>query len=146
VLAGGGSGEDMLRRLSLCGYTVICGPLNRGDSDAEVASALGIPAPLEKPFSPLSATILEQSRQDAEAVEAVIVCGVPFGPGNVAALSLAEAALASGKPVFIMGGVSERDYTPQRDATAILARLTEQGAQPWSTPAELMTRLPTTQP
>lgn len=142
VLAGGGSGEDMMRRLSLCGYTVVCGPLNRGDSDADVAEALGIEVALEQPFSPLSESVLARSRALAETADAFIVCGVPFGPGNVAALSLARDALTSATPVFIMADVQSRDYTPQHEATARISGLVKDGAQEWTTPTELLSQLP----
>ena len=38
VVAGGGSGEETLRRLSLCNYTVTCGVLNELDTDADIES------------------------------------------------------------------------------------------------------------
>ena len=48
VIAGGGCGEPCLRRLALCGYTITCGVVNRGDQDNDVTGALGIETAAEK--------------------------------------------------------------------------------------------------
>jgi iron complex transport system ATP-binding protein len=142
VVAGGGCGEEVLRRLCLSEYTITCGVLNQGDSDAEVAEALGIETALEKPFSSVGPAALESARTMTARADAVIVCGVPFGPGNAANLDLAEQALAAKKPVFVMEGVSDRDYTPTRDAARKAARLAADGAVSWRTIADLCNLLP----
>jgi iron complex transport system ATP-binding protein len=101
VVAGGGSGAEALRRLALEGLPVTVGVLNEGDSDAAAAAALGMEAALERPFSPLGAAALGRGRALAAAADAVVVCEVPFGPGNVANLDLAAGALARGAAVFV---------------------------------------------
>ena len=142
VVAGGGCGEDVLRRLSLCGYTVTCGVLNRGDLDAEVAAALGIEAVLEQPFSPVSEPAREAARQLAAKADAIVLTSVPFGSGNVANLDLLESLQAAGKPVLIMDGIETRDYTPDRAAMRRVAQLVARGAIVWRDLADLLTRLP----
>jgi iron complex transport system ATP-binding protein len=121
---------------------VTCGVLNEGDSDTGVAEALEIQTVCERPFSPIGQAAMDRAREVAKTADALVVCGVPFGPGNVVNLELAEQALAAGKPVFLMEGVAERDYTPAREATARAAALGKAGAQPWASIADLLTRLP----
>jgi len=142
VIPGGGSGEELMRRLNLCDYSVSCGVLNRLDTDAEVADALGLGLTAEKPFSPISRPALDQAAADIATAHAVVVCAVPFGPGNLGNLALAERALDARKPVWIAAGVEGRDYTPSRAATARVRALLARGARSWSTIAELLAALP----
>ena len=74
--------------------------------------------------------------------DAVVLCGVPFGPGNVVNLALAEQALADGKAVYIMEGVAARDYTPGRDAVGRVERLMRGGAKVWTNVTDLLRQLP----
>jgi iron complex transport system ATP-binding protein len=142
VVAGGGCGEEILRRLSLCGYAVSCGVLNRGDLDTAVAEALGAETALEQPFSSVSREALAAARELASQADAVVLSSVPFGPGNLANLELLEAAHAAGKPVFVMKGIENRDYTPARDAVTRIRNLTDNGAVAWHDVAELLRLLP----
>jgi iron complex transport system ATP-binding protein len=137
VVAGGGTGQDVMRRLCLCRFAVTAGVLNSGDSDQETAAALGIRTVTEKPFSAIGAAAIEEARRMVDAASAVVVCGVPFGPGNIANLQLASEALAAGKPVFLMDGVPDRDYTLDRAATRTAAALTASGAVMWRDLTEL---------
>jgi len=132
VIAGGGCGAEVLRRLILCSYTVTCGVLNDGDTDAGTASALGIETALEKPFSPVGDTALDLAREMARRSQALVVCGVPFGSGNLANLDLATEALAEGKQVLIMQGIGKRDYTAGHQATERIRVLADRGAKIWT--------------
>lgn len=132
VIAGGGSGGELLRRLALCGYRVTAGVLNQLDSDAQTAAALGVDLALEKPFSPIGAAALARARELAADAKAVILSEVPFGPGNLVNLELAEEALRRGLPVLINDrNLENRDYTAQRDAVARIRKLVQAGAAPW---------------
>jgi iron complex transport system ATP-binding protein len=142
VIAGGGCGEEILRRLLLQDYTLTCGVVNEGDSDAIAAAAMGIPAALEKPFSPMGAAALAQARTMVARCDAVVVSAVPFGPGNCANLELAGDARRLNKPVFLMDGIATRDYTPTRAAAALAARLAADGAQTCRDVAHLASCLP----
>lgn len=142
VIAGGGCGEEILRRLLLQDYTLTCGVLNEGDSDAVAAAAMGIPTALERPFSPMGATALAQAREMIARCDAVVVSGVPFGSGNYANLELAGHAMRENKPVFLMEGIAARDYTPTRVAAALAGRLMEEGAQIYRGVEDLADRLP----
>jgi len=145
AIAGGGCGEEVLRRLMLCEYTVSCGVLNEGDRDAGIAEALELEVALEKPFSPIGGEAFVEAERMAGEAQGVVVCGVPFGPGNVANLELAERMLERGIPVFMMSGIEDRDYTPDRKAGAIAKRLREAGAREWKSMADLLQMLPGTQ-
>ena len=142
AIAGGGCGEEILRRLTLCEYTVSCGVLNEGDSDAGIAEALELDVALEKPFSPVGGEAFVEGERMAGEAQAIVVCGVPFGPGNVVNLELAERMQERGIPVFMMAGIGDRDYTPERKATAIAQRLRDAGAGEWTSIADLLKMLP----
>jgi iron complex transport system ATP-binding protein len=142
VIAGGGCGAEVLRRLSLAEYTLTCGVLNRGDSDAETCQALDIETALETPFSPVGREALAKARPMVAAADAVVVCGVPFGPGNLVNLDLAEGAARQGKRVLVRSGLAERDYTPGHEATRRLGRLQELGAMTWENVTDLSGMLP----
>ncbi len=132
VIAGGGSGGELLRRLALCGYRVTGGVLNQLDSDAQTAAALGMELALEKPFSQVGADALARARKMTAEAAAVIVCEVPFGPGNLVNLELAEEALRRGLPVLINNrNLEHRDYTANRAAGARIEQLLRSGAAPW---------------
>jgi iron complex transport system ATP-binding protein len=141
VVAGGGCGEEVLRRLALSGYGVSCGVLNRGDLDTEVAAALGAELALEQPFSPVGAAALGQARALSAQAEAVVLTAVPFGTGNLANLALLEDALARGCPVAVCAGIEQRDYTPNREAVARVQALVAKGALVWRDAAELVALL-----
>lgn len=141
-MGGGGCGEEVLRRLALCGYSLSCGVLNQGDLDASVAAALGAEVALEKPFSPVSARALEAARELALKADAVVLAPVPFGPGNVPNLDLLGLALDAGRPVFIVEGIETRDFTPNREAVAKVKALLGRGARAWRNAADLPALLP----
>ncbi len=142
VLAGGGSGAELLRLLLLTGHQVSCGPLNMGDSDAQAAAALEIRAALEKPFSPLGKAALATARQFAGEAQVLVLAEVPFGPGNVALLTLAEEALARGARVLInTRHLDQRDFTPQREALPRLRALLDRGAVAWQHADEIFQAL-----
>lgn len=142
VIAGGGCGEAVIRHLVLSDYTVTAGVLNRGDSDALAVSALGVKSVCERPFSPIDPTTLEEARQLAANAHAVIVSAVPFGPGNVANLAIAEDALRAGRTVLLAAGIGTRDYTPDHQAVTRFAALLENGAILCQTNADLFDNLP----
>jgi len=139
VICGGGSGVEVLRRLCLAGWQVSCGALNQGDTDAEAAGALGIATALEKPFSPLSAESIAAAGQLVQAADVIVVCEVPFGPGNVKNLDVARQA---GKPVLVnTRQVAARDFTPQREVPPLIRALIDRGAIPWEHVGDLLVEL-----
>lgn len=128
VIAGGGSGEILMRRLVLSGYKVTCGVLNRGDSDAQTAAGLGVQCVLEQPFSPIGRDAVNACLKLACECSSIVLCAVPFGPGNMVNLEIAEAAIRQGRQVLLVSGCEERDYTPAKDASKICSGLAARGA------------------
>lgn len=142
VICGGGSGEELLRRLALAGHMVTCGVINERDTDAICAQALGMAVTLERPFSPISPAALASAAAQAAAAEALIVCDVPFGSGNAANLQLAEEARRAGRRVLLNSARLEaRDYTPERSVLPRLRALLDAGAEPWEHLAEVLQRI-----
>lgn len=94
VIAGGGSGELMMRALADAGVVFSAGPLNAGDSDAVLAQQLAALCIIEPPYAPVSAEGLAAACVRMDEARAIILCPTPLGPGNVA---LIEAALAAGR-------------------------------------------------
>ena len=137
VVGGGGCAAEVLRVLCLEDYTVTSGVLNQGDSDAVAAEALGVETALEKPFSPVGPEALDKARALVRSADAVVVCAVPFGPGNVVNLDLAEEALGAGKKVFLATGTGTRDYSPGGVCAAKAAELVRRGAVEWNDAAGL---------
>ncbi|TNJ40259.1 ABC transporter ATP-binding protein [Chlorobaculum thiosulfatiphilum] len=146
VISGGGSGIELFRRLLIEGFDLTAGVLNRLDSDSEAARALDIPAVLEQPFSPVGGEALSQARRMVEAADGLVAGLVPFGPGNLVNLDLAELALKAGKPVWLAAGIASRDYTPGKAAAAKARELCDGGAVEWSNIHELMARIEQTWP
>ncbi|NTV66754.1 MAG: ABC transporter ATP-binding protein [Chlorobaculum sp.] len=146
VISGGGSGIELFRRLLIEGFDLSAGVLNRLDSDSEAARALDIPAVLEQPFSPVGGEALSQARRMVEAADGVVAGLVPFGPGNLVNLDLAELALKAGKPVWLAAGIASRDYTPGKAAAAKARELCDGGAVEWSNIHELMAQVEQTWP
>lgn len=142
VISGGGSGEEVVRLLSLCDYTITCGALNQRDSDAEITAALDIDTALEKPFSPIGTKAFEKAKEMALQSDAVVVCAVPFGPGNLINLDIAEEAMKHNIPVLIMDGIEERDYSPGKKATEKTLSIIDKGAKVWSNSTDLINLLP----
>ncbi len=127
IICGGGSGASLLRRLYLTRASVSVGPLNRGDSDETLATALNMPVSREFPFQPYSTSALQSAAEKITAADALIVATLWWGSGNLACLELAEKALLQGKKVLFLGAVSEQDYTGGK-AGEIIRRLEERGA------------------
>lgn len=142
VVSGGGSGCELLRRLCLGGYKVTCGALNRGDADAVCAGALGVETALEKPFSPLGPDSLERARELARGADAVVLCDVPFGSGNVSNISIAEEALDRGTAVLLNDrDLESRDYTGDKRAVSKIGKMLESGGVSWRQPTEVLSIL-----
>ncbi len=142
VIAGGGSGSELLRRLCLNGHRVTCGALNRGDSDAVCAMALGVDTALEKPFSPLGSEAMNQAREMARKANVVILCDVPFGPGNMPNIGLAEDALNRGAKMLINDlDLENRDYTGSGAAISRISQMLATGAAPWRDANEALAML-----
>jgi iron complex transport system ATP-binding protein len=108
VIGGSGVAAPLMRRLVAAGWGVSAGALNAGDADQLVADALGIEYASLPPFAPMDDGARKHLRSYAESADAVVVCEVPFGHGNVGNLA---AAVGSSTPLVLVGTIAGRDYT-----------------------------------
>jgi iron complex transport system ATP-binding protein len=102
IIAGGGSGELMMRALADEHVPFVVGALNIGDSDHTLALRLAEEVITEQPYAPISPTVLAQVRASLARVSLLILCPVPIGPGNLALLQEAVIAAQHGLPVVLL--------------------------------------------
>ncbi len=126
VFCGGGSGGELLRKLHLFGFALTAGPLNRGDSDAEVSQALEVEAVLEEPFCPISEDTLKRARELCLNAGIIVVGPTAWGPGNLNCLDLVCEVADRGVPVYLVDAEPGRDFVEGR-AWAELQRLGTEG-------------------
>ncbi|HET9979118.1 MAG TPA: ABC transporter ATP-binding protein [Ktedonobacterales bacterium] len=117
VIAGGGSGELMMRALADAGIAFSAGPLNVGDSDYALAQRLAAVCLAEVPYAPVSPERLEAARTRMLAARAVILCPTPLGPGNIGLVEAALAARQAGRIVALL----EPTADGPEDADGVLA-------------------------
>ncbi len=113
VMAGGGTGEMMMRALADAHIPFIAGALNIGDSDHALALRLASEVITEQPYAPISQQVQKQVRASLATVKLLIICPMPIGPGNLALLQEAVAAGQRGLPVLLLHttDIAKRDYT-----------------------------------
>jgi iron complex transport system ATP-binding protein len=102
VIAGGGSGELMMRALADSHIPFIAGALNIGDSDHTLALRLAGKVITEQPYAPISPPILELVHTSLTQAALLIICPAPIGPGNLALLKEAVAMAQRGLPVLLL--------------------------------------------
>jgi iron complex transport system ATP-binding protein len=156
LMAGGGSGERLMRALADAHIPFIAGALNIGDSDHTLALRLASEVITEQPYSPISPKTLEQIHKSLSNVELLIVSPMPVGPGNLALLQEAYTAALRGLKVLLLApalaavstngeeqsipdntyasdemllqtGIANRDYT-NAEATKLVYGLLQAGA------------------
>ena len=102
VIAGGGSGELLMRALADARISFSAGALNIGDSDHTLALRLAHDVITEQPYAPISPAALEQVRQGLAQVTVLVVCPVPVGAGNLPLLREAVDAAQRGIIVLLL--------------------------------------------
>lgn len=150
VIAGGGSGELMMRALADAHVSFSAGALNIGDSDHTLALRLAKEVVTEQPYSPISQSALARVRACLANVKLLILCPTAIGPGNLALVQEAVHAAEKGLPVVLLASpvntvcvpddttmeisddvqlldMAARDYT-QGQGIALLDRLMQDGA------------------
>lgn len=127
LMCGGGSGKTLMRKLHLAHAEMSVGPLNQGDTDESIATALGIPQVLESPFIPYSPAALKKTQELIDAADILIVATLWWGPGNLNCLDLVRQALNQKKAVYFVNSQQDQDYTGGEAWTQI-CRLKREGA------------------
>jgi iron complex transport system ATP-binding protein len=107
VIAGGGSGEMMMRALADEHIPFVAGALNIGDSDHTLALRLAESVITEQPYAPVSPPALEQMRASLAQVRTLIVCPVAIGPGNLVLLQEAVQAVQRGLQVILLSAADD---------------------------------------
>ncbi|HWZ20181.1 MAG TPA: ABC transporter ATP-binding protein [Ktedonobacteraceae bacterium] len=102
VMAGGGSGERLMRALADAHIPFIAGALNIGDSDHTLALRLANEVITEQPYSPISLETLEHIHTSLSNTKLLIVCPMPIGSGNLALLQEAYTAAQYGIEVLLL--------------------------------------------
>jgi iron complex transport system ATP-binding protein len=154
IMAGGGSGEVLMRALADAHVPFSAGALNIGDSDHTLALRLAQEVITEQPYTAISPPVQAQLRARLEQVAVLIVCPVPVGPGNLALLQEALEAARRGVQVVLLAnaageaaasdetssgdrpderllhlsGIEGRDYT-QGAGVELVRRLLQAGAR-----------------
>ena len=122
IIAGGGSGELLMRALADAHIPFSAGALNIGDSDHTLALRLASDVITEQPYAPISQPVLEQVRTHLAHISILIVCPVPVGPGNLTLLREAAQAAQRGMTVLLLAsgtgsdGETSDDLLSEEDA------------------------------
>jgi iron complex transport system ATP-binding protein len=111
VMAGGGSGELLMRALVDAHIPFIAGALNIGDSDHTLALRLAHEVITEQPYSPISLETMEHIHTSLSKVKMLIVSPMPVGPGNLALLQEAYTAAQQGIKVLLLAPASTTTST-----------------------------------
>ena len=118
VMAGGGSGELIMRGLADAHIPFIAGALNIGDSDHALALRLASEVITEQPYAPVSAVALEQVRASLAQASILILCPMPIGPGNLSLLREAASAAKRGLPILLFApGAPGSQMVPEEPLT-----------------------------
>ena len=138
VVGGSGSSARLLRRLVMQGFEVTAGALNAGDTDHDVAIALGLRFVPLPPFAPVDTHAEAEAAALAAVADVVVVTGTPFGSANLG--NLRAAARAGGRIVLIGTIGPERDFT-RGEATALWDTAVAAGATVVETEDDVMSAI-----
>lgn len=113
VICGGGSGLPLFYTLVECGCIVSSGVTNLLDVDEEAARAMGFQQVTEAPFCGIGDDAYSEALGLMLIADVVVVAEMPFGPGNLRNLELAEEARRANREVWLMGQeeLGDRDFT-----------------------------------
>lgn len=101
VIAGGGTGKQVYRRLQRQGIPFTAGILFQNDLDYPVAKALAADVLETDGFEPVPEEVLAKAKQKLEGCQRVILCKRTFGSYEKANEALLAYAKEVGKPVEI---------------------------------------------
>ena len=119
VMAGGGSGELLMRALADARIPFTAGAINIGDSDHALALRLANTVISEQPYSAISSAALEQVRNSLAHVYYLIICPMPIGPGNLALLQEAVTAARHGLSVLLLAPDLPKNLPPNYPPSTI---------------------------
>ncbi len=113
IVAGGGSGSDLMKSSVEEGYRVTAGVLNAMDSDLERAEFLDIDVVVEAPFTGIGQKAYRQNLKKIEEADIVVGTDFPVGKGNLRNVKALKRAVEEDRKVFLLDedSIEERDYT-----------------------------------
>jgi iron complex transport system ATP-binding protein len=118
-MAGGGSGELLMRALADAHIPFIAGALNIGDSDHTLALRLATTVITEQPYTPISSVALQQVHESLLHISILIICPMPIGPGNLALLQEALDAAQNGLPVLLLTASVSKTIPASEQSTTL---------------------------
>ena len=101
IVAGGGTGDLVMRALAEAAIPFTAGALNIGDSDTALAEQLAVQVITEPPYATVSDAGRDATLAAMQRAGQVVLCPIPIGPGNVALLAAAQDALRAGAMVWL---------------------------------------------
>lgn len=121
LIAGGGSGVNILELFGENNPNLSIGVVNEGDLDWKKAENLGINIVDIEPYGIITEESHTRNLELAFSADVVILCNTPFGNGNLKNLEAVKYAVEKKKKVLIIGDkeFSHRDYTENKVATMI---------------------------
>ena len=129
VIAGGGSGREILTKLEEKGFKISLGVINVGDSDWHIAKKLSIKTVDERPFSEVSEGSYKKNLRYIKSSDIIILSSTAYGCGNLKNLQGAYEALKMGKTVYLVDNYETNykfDYT-EGEAQSILEKMKSEG-------------------
>ena len=143
LICGGGSGSIFMKEFLEAGFSVSVGIVNQFDSDQEMASKLGLPVIIEKPFSPISDETFQKALDIASKSDYVFLAPGYWGWGNLRNLDIAFSLLERGKRVLFLKESLDRkwDYTEGQAIDKLNWLLQQPQVKVFSTISELLSYL-----
>jgi iron complex transport system ATP-binding protein len=102
-----------MRALTERGFEVTAGVLHDTDTDSVAAERLNLLRVTVPAFAVIDPASEADAAALARAAALVVLCDPPFGPGNLANLRVAAAAVDAGAPLAVLEGspIDARDFT-----------------------------------
>lgn len=129
LIAGGGSGREILTKLEEKGFELTLGVINTGDSDWSLAKKLFIRTIDEIPFSDISEESYKKNLEFISEADIIILSSTAYGVGNLKNLKAAYEALKMGKAVYLVDNYKSDykfDYT-NGEAQSLLDKMKNEG-------------------
>lgn len=112
IISGGGSGQEVVNKLYMEGYSLSLGVLNVGDTDWSHGKSLMLPIVEEIPFTKIGEEAYLENIHQIKKSDIIVITNMPIGYGNMKNLQAAYEGLKIGKPVYYINGDKENiDYT-----------------------------------
>lgn len=112
IISGGGSGQEVVNKLYMQGYSLSLGVLNVGDTDWSHGKSLMLQIVEEVPFTKIGEEAYLENILQIKKSDIIVITNMPIGYGNMKNLQAAYEGLILGKPVYYINGNKDNiDYT-----------------------------------